>query len=109
MRFNLSLLPLALAVASPTAAEVVSSTPHGFETVTTVNIEASAEDVYAALGKVGHWWDPQHTYSGDAANLSIELRPGGCFCERFERGGAEHMRVVHVRPDETLAVRRLRA
>jgi hypothetical protein len=49
------------------------------------------------------WWNPEHTYSGDSRNLSIDARPGGCFCERLgDGGGVEHMRVIYVAPRETL-------
>jgi hypothetical protein len=51
-----------------------------------VTIAAPADRVYAALGEIGRWWDPAHTFSRDAANLSIELRAGGCFCERLKDG-----------------------
>jgi uncharacterized protein YndB with AHSA1/START domain len=64
-------------------------------------IGAPAARVYDALvGQVGTWWNPQHTYSGDSKNLSIDPRPGGCFCERLPSGGVEYMRVVYIRPNE---------
>ena len=54
-------------------------------------------------GRVGEWWDPQHTFSGDAKNLSIDPRPGGCFCESLPSGGGvEHLRVVHAAPGRML-------
>lgn len=63
--------------------------------------EAPPEQVYASLiGQVGSWWNSQNTYSGDSNNLSIDPRPGGCFCERLPNGGVEHMRVVLLRPNE---------
>ncbi|MEX0600366.1 MAG: hypothetical protein WD205_06975, partial [Rhodothermales bacterium] len=47
-------------------------------------VEAAPAAVYEMLvDNVGRWWSPSHTYSGDAANLSIDARPGGCFCERW--------------------------
>src|SRR5690606_23227829 len=42
-----------------------------------------------------------HTFSGDAANMTIELRPGGCFCEALpDGGGVEHGRVLLAWPDQ---------
>ena len=39
----------------------------------------------------------------DAKNLSIDARPGGCFCEKLPNGGGvEHARVVYVAPREVL-------
>ena len=62
------LVPLAfvLAVAGPASAEVKSATPTGFEVVTMTTISAPADRVYAALGEVGRWWSPSHTFSRDA-------------------------------------------
>ncbi len=66
-------------------------------------IGTSAARVYDSLvGQVGSWWNPQHTYSGESKNLSIDPRPGGCFCERLPSGGVEHMRVVYIKPNEML-------
>jgi len=41
------------------------------------------------------WWDPEHTFSGSADRLSIDDRPGGCFCEEMpDGGGVRHMVVA---------------
>ena len=77
--------------------------PNGFLVKTELTIAAPASRVYDALTlQVGAWWNPQHTYSGDSANLSIDLRPGGCFCEKLANGGVEHMRVVQLRQNQLL-------
>jgi uncharacterized protein YndB with AHSA1/START domain len=102
------LVPLALvsAVAGPASAEVKSATPTGFEVVTTATISAPADRVYAALGEIGRWWSPSHTFSRDAANLSIELHAGGCFCERLKDGGSvQHLQVVYAAPGQGLRLR----
>jgi len=99
-------LVLGLAVGGPGAAEVKSGTPNGFEVATIVTIAAPADRVYAALGDVGRWWSSAHTFSRDAANLSIELRAGGCFCEALKNGGSvQHMQVVYAAPSEGLRLR----
>jgi uncharacterized protein YndB with AHSA1/START domain len=103
---GLAPLILALAVAGAAAAEVKSATPNGFEVVSIVTIAAPADRVYSALGEVGHWWSPSHTLSRDAANLSIELRAGGCFCERLKDGGSvQHLQVVYAAPGAGLRLR----
>jgi uncharacterized protein YndB with AHSA1/START domain len=64
--------------------------------------DAPAE-AYAAFGRIGSWWDPAHTYSGSAANLSLEPQLGGCFCERLPNGGGvQHMRVTYIEPGKRL-------
>jgi uncharacterized protein YndB with AHSA1/START domain len=75
----------------------------GFLVKLEANVNAPAAKVFDALvGQIGSWWNPQHTYSGDAKNLSIDAQPGGCFCEKLPNGGVEHLRVVYVAPREVL-------
>ncbi len=95
---------IALILASPSYAEVQSSGPHGFALETTLVVPAAPAETYAALGRIGEWGNPGHSYSGDAANMTLELRAGGCFCETIPADGAtvEHMRVVYARPGRAL-------
>jgi uncharacterized protein YndB with AHSA1/START domain len=98
-----SLGTLAVVMLSGTAAESAPQiTPNGFLVTFEVSINAAPAKVYNALvGQVGSWWNPEHTYSHDAKNLSIDPRPGGCFCEKLPNGGGiEHLRVVYVAPPQ---------
>ena len=100
-----SLGTLALVMLAGTLAQSAPQVmPTGFLVKFDVSINAPAAKVYDALvGQVGSWWDPQHTYSGDAKNLSLDARPGGCFCEKLPNGGGiEHARVIYVAPREVL-------
>jgi uncharacterized protein YndB with AHSA1/START domain len=91
---------IALGVAAPAAAAVVDSQLNGFEVHEVAQIAAPPEKVWAALGQIGAWWKPEHTYSGDAHNLSLELKVGGCFCERLPNGGGVgHMIVDMTEPN----------
>jgi len=76
---RLTPLILVLAVAGPASAEVKSVTANSFEVATTGTIAAPSDRVYAALGEVGHWWDPSHTFSRDAANLASSCAPEAAF------------------------------
>jgi uncharacterized protein YndB with AHSA1/START domain len=98
-----ALLILAPSVASP---EVIDRGPAGFTLKTVVDVAAPPDRVFRTLVDVGSWWDREHTYTGDAMNLSIDPRPGGCFCERFPNGasGVEHGRVVNVSPGSLLRI-----
>lgn len=92
-----------LAASTPAASHVVSAVPHGFELTETATVKAAPADVYKTLLDIASWWNSSHTYSGDAANLSIDQRPGGCWCERTKDGGAiEHMRIVYAQPGAML-------
>jgi uncharacterized protein YndB with AHSA1/START domain len=93
-----------LAFASaPAAAEVVSASPNGLEVRETVNLVVPPQLAWTSFGDIASWWDPEHTYSGKSQNLSVSLTPGGCFCERFPKGGGiEHLRVTYVDPGKRL-------
>ena len=88
------------------AAEVVDSGPGGFTVRTTVHVAAPADKVYAALVQPARWWTSEHTFSGDARNLSLDAQPGGCFCETLKNGGGvRHQTVVYVDPGRVLRLR----
>lgn len=93
-------LPLLLAIPAP--AEVVRTSDTGFATQHKLTVATSPEKVWEALVHPERWWDGAHTYSGSAANLSMDARPGGCWCEKTAAGGVEHMRVLYVAKDAML-------
>src|SRR5438552_18932474 len=102
LRRMLLFLATSCAILGPCRGEVANVGPTGFAVKHVVTIPAAPENVYAALiGKVGSWWNPDHTYSHDSRNLSIDARPGGCFCEKLPNGGGiEHLRVVYLAPPQ---------
>lgn len=100
---------LALAVlvlaAGPAKPDVLDSAANGFTVKVTVNIQASPDDVYRRLIGIGDWWDPAHTFSGDAHNLTIDAKPMGCFCEKLpNQGGVRHMEVGYAAPGKLLVL-----
>lgn len=89
----------ALCASGAAQAEVVSANANGLHVRHEVQIVVPPANAFAAFGQISSWWNPAHSYSGKAANLSLSLTPGGCFCERFtDGGGVEHMRVTYVEP-----------
>ena len=105
MRSNTVPLAILFAfLAAPLRGEVIESTAAGFLVRNTAAINAPPAKVYAALTDgVGDWWDPAHTFSHNAHNLSLDAKPGGCFCERLpDGGGVEHMNVVYASPGKLL-------
>jgi len=98
------LLPLlAVVAAPPAAAEVTGQSASGFATAGAVTIAAEPERVWATLIQPGRWWNAEHSWSGNAANLSLDPRAGGCFCEALPSGGSvEHMRVIYADPRRQL-------
>ena len=99
------LAAFALLVASPAAAEVVGASNNGFEVRQTINLVVPANIAFQSFADLPRWWDPEHTYSGKSSNLSLNLSPGGCFCERFpDGGGIEHLRVTYVEPGKRVVL-----
>lgn len=99
------MIAVAMFLAWPAAAsaEVVSSSGNGFHVRQEVRLVVPPRAVFDAFGRIGGWWDKAHTYSGNPANLSLSLTPGGCLCERLPGGGGiEHLRVVYVDPGQRL-------
>ncbi len=85
-------------------AAVVDSSDVGFTLKFNSLAKATPEKSFRGLtNSIGKWWSSAHTYTGDAGNMYIEDRTGGCFCERFPTGGGiEHMRVVYSNPGTAL-------
>jgi len=102
----------ALACAIPATAEVTSTTGESFVSRHEVVVEADTKEVWLALISPATWWRSDHTWSGDAKNLTLTPQAGGCFCEtipevdepgRFTlEGSVEHMRVVQAYPESAL-------
>jgi hypothetical protein len=85
---------------------VIGVGPNGFEVRETVHVAAASGKAYAALLQPARWWSSDHTFSGSAANLTLDARAGGCWCETVPEGGSvEHLRVVYVAPGKVLRMR----
>ncbi|MDP9010378.1 MAG: SRPBCC family protein [Pseudomonadota bacterium] len=99
-------LAVAASMSPPAAAEVLSAAQNGFEVRETVRVAAAPDKAYAALLQPARWWSSEHTFSGSAANLVLDARAGGCWCETLPEGGSvEHMHVVYVAPGKALRLR----
>jgi hypothetical protein len=107
--FAFALVPLAasaLALApAPASAKVAQVSTQGFVVRHVAEVSVPPEEAWAVLIKPSVWWDSAHTWSADAANLTLDARAGGCFCEMLPnpsspkgapRGTVEHMRVIYI-------------
>jgi len=90
-----------MAVASQWArGDVLEVREAAFVVETRMTVPGSAKAVYAEFAHPDRWWDSEHTWSGSAKNLSMELRAGGCFCEKLADGGSvQHGRVIYLQPN----------
>ena len=104
MKFSgLTILVLSLTIvfaASQASAEVKTAKDSGFALKISVDVNAAPKTVYRHfVDDVSKWWDKTHTFSGQAANLSIDARAGGMFHEKLPDGGSvRHMQVLNVMP-----------
>jgi len=48
------------------------------------------------------WWHPDHTYSGDATNLTLDVQAGGLWREDWDDRSVSHGRVLYVEPGRML-------
>lgn len=93
MKMLTVVLLAAAMLAGVAQAEVTDKSAAGFEVTEKATIAAPPARVYAALLTPGAWWSSRHSWSGSAANLSIDLS-NGCFCEKLPTGFVRHMTVV---------------
>ena len=96
---------IGLIAATPAAARVVESSESGFTVSASHQVAATPDQVWAALIQPARWWSKDHSWSGNAANFSLDPVVGGCFCERWGANGAEHARVVFLAKDQQLRLR----
>jgi hypothetical protein len=104
-------LPLVL-LAQPAEAEVVAKSDAGFVVRVAAEVPAKPADAWKTMISPAQWWQSQHTFSGDATNLTLDPVTGGCFCETLPRpegspatqkpGGVQHMRVVYIEPPRAM-------
>ncbi|MBB4612200.1 SRPBCC family protein [Novosphingobium taihuense] len=103
---------LAVVASAPAHAEVLARTDAGFVVRVTAEVSASPADAWKAFTTPSLWWNPQHTFSGEAANLTMDPSANGCFCEKLpvpkgapatqKPGSVMHMRVVYAEPYRAL-------
>lgn len=96
---------LLAAMPAPLLAEVVEVGDGGFTVSHAKAVPVAPDKVWAALATPGRWWASGHSWSGDAANMTLDLRPGGCFCEIWKDGAVEHGRVIHASRHKLLRLR----
>jgi uncharacterized protein YndB with AHSA1/START domain len=83
--------------------EVIDASASGFLVRRVVTIGVSPSEVYQGITDISKWWESAHTFSGNARNLSLGAKAGGCFCESLPPDGeVRHMTVVYAAPGKLL-------
>ncbi|MBI1185740.1 MAG: ATPase [Alphaproteobacteria bacterium] len=91
-----------LAFGGPARAEVTASGADGFSVAHEADIALAPAEAWARLVAIGSWWSDDHTYSGAAANMTLDPTAGGCFCETWAAGSVAHGRVLVAIPGALL-------
>ena len=86
-------------------AEVKQASPDGFVVEHRFSIAASPAIAWDVLVHPERYWPDEHTWSGRASNMSFAPEAGGCFCEQWAEGSAEHGRVIMALPGKLLRFR----
>ncbi len=105
----------AAGMASPAHAEILEANERGFVTRDTATVSATPMETWIALISPAKWWSSEHSWSGDAANMTLIPQGGGCFCETIPgdpdpeaislAGSAHHMTVLQAAPLKVLRMR----
>jgi len=70
-------------------AEVVRSGDDGFIIQHATTVGSDKNRVFKTMtAGVGQWWNPDHSFSGDAGNMLIDTQ---CFCERWGDNLVRHL------------------
>ena len=89
-RFLLGLIGCLL-TAQVAYADTSAVSSSGFTSSFRAEIQTAPAQAWGAVRQLPRWWSPAHTYSGSAANLSLDAQAGGCWCERWrDAAGASH-------------------
>ena len=100
---KLCLLLLLACCPAATLAEVLAAGPGGFSLRIETPTRATPAQAYDAFLAIERWWDPEHSYTGEAENLSMDVSPGGAFLERLDDGGfVVHLSLVYAKPGREL-------
>jgi uncharacterized protein YndB with AHSA1/START domain len=103
LRMNVAIACAVAALAAPALAETSKVTPSGFVSAFQDALNLAPDAVWQAIAQLPRWWGDEHTWSGKAANMQLDLYAGGCWCERWSDGQAVmHGQVVLVQPGKLL-------
>jgi len=100
---------------TPVHAEVTAKSDIGFVTAAAVDVPGrTPQQVWQALLRPAKWWNPIHSWSGDAEALYLDAQAGGCFCELLplpkdapagtRRGSIEHGRILATMPPRLMRI-----
>lgn len=94
----------ALMTSGVAGAEVVASSPDHFTLKLEAHTELAQDAAWARLIEPSSWWLPDHTYSGNSDNLSLDVQAGGQWREDWDGGSIWHGTVIQVHEGKKLVL-----
>jgi hypothetical protein len=100
------MIAIAVSLAAPQSrGRVVEKASGAFKITQVRHVSAPPDAAWRSIVHVEQWWSGEHTFSGDAANMKLDARPGGCWCETLPNGGGVvHMTVVYIVPNQRMTL-----
>ena len=89
-------LALGLTLQTTAGADIVSSSDSHYVLRHEAASSLAPDALWQRLIDPASWWHPDHTYSGDANNLTLELEAGGHWREDWDGNSVAHGRVLYV-------------
>jgi len=89
-----------LLLSGPLSAELVANGEYSFTARNALETPAPPETAWRVMtAHIDQWWNPEHSWSGQASHLYMDLGHHGCFCERLPDGGhVEHLHIIYFAP-----------
>jgi len=81
-------------------ADVIDSSPDHFVLRQEANSEISPEDLWEKLIEPSKWW--HHSYSGNAQNMTLDLKVGGLWKEEWSEGSVAHGQILYIKNGEQI-------
>ncbi|WP_300396518.1 hypothetical protein [Henriciella sp.] len=86
----------ATVLAAPAGAEIIAASADHYTLRHEATSTRSPGEMWQRLIDPAAWWSPDHTFSGDAANLSLDPQAGGLWREDWADGSVSHGTVLSV-------------
>lgn len=89
-------------IGAPAYAEIKQSAADHFVLRHEARKELAPAEIWQRLIDPASWWEDAHSFSGEADNLSLELKPGGFWREDWEEGFVIHGTLISLREGSQL-------
>ncbi len=99
MKRLLTIIIAATIAVVPAHAKLAAQSATGFSVAVEADLSVTPQEAWDSFVAIGKWWDMNHSYSHDGANMHIDLKPGGTWNETLPNGGfVTHMTVTQAAP-----------